>query len=104
MSREMELRDADCAQRGCGGTIEEITSPARNKYQARAQRVRGGILLCPVHPVSQQIGRILLSLTCAEDRFDYAHLRQRTIVAQSGWSRTDSAILLLARWHEKSRA
>src|SRR5467141_567092 len=62
MSREMELRGEDCAQRGCGGTRKEIRSPARNKDQARAQRVRGGIPLCPVYPVSQQIGRISISL------------------------------------------
>src|SRR5712664_1681518 len=58
----MELHDADCARRGCGETVKEITSPARNKPQARAQRVRGRNLLCLVYPVSQQIGRISISL------------------------------------------
>src|SRR6266567_6217041 len=62
MSPEMEPRDADCAQRGCGETMKEIRSPARNKHQARAQRVRDGILLWPVNPLSQPIGRISLSL------------------------------------------
>src|SRR5882724_4260984 len=62
MSLEIELRGEDCAQRGCGGTMKTIRSPARNKGQARAQRVRGRILLCPAYPVSQQIGRISISL------------------------------------------
>src|SRR6266568_4233168 len=67
MSLEMELRDAVCAKRGCGETMKEIRSPPSNKYPARAQRVRGGNLLRPVYPVSQQIGRISLSLPRAEN-------------------------------------
>src|SRR6266571_1490127 len=67
MSLEMELREVDCAKRGCGEMRKEIRSPAKNKYQAQAQRVRGGNLLRPVYPVSQQIGRISLSLPRAEN-------------------------------------
>src|SRR5260370_15372040 len=69
MSLEIKLREEDCAHRGCGETMNVIRSPASNKYQARARRVRGGILLWPVYPVSQQIGRISLSLPRAENQY-----------------------------------
>jgi len=36
--------------------------------------------------------------------FDHEDLCHGTILAQSGWGRTDSAILVLTRLHEKSRA
>src|SRR5712691_3802568 len=68
MSLDIELRDGDCAQTGCAETIKEIRSPASSKYQPPARRVRGRILLCPVSPVSQQIGCISLSLPCLENQ------------------------------------
>src|SRR5882724_11436963 len=102
MSLEIELRGEDCAQRGCGGTMKTIRSPARNKPQARAQRVRCGILLWPVYPVSQQIGRISISLLRDENTMRIQRFAPKNNSNAIQHESNGFCILQLARLHEKT--
>src|SRR6267143_7297007 len=101
MSLEIELRAVDCAHSGRGETIEEIRSPARKRCEARAQRLRGGIPLRPLHPVSQQFDLISLALLLDENTIriqSFAPNNNSSAIQPSG---TTIGIVALIRLHGK---